>query len=245
MVTETLPPAPVTMQPLVQGGSELRLAGPRDMAAVMALRAAQFRGGQGDDADGFDARFNHLLLTDQGRAMATLRFAVQDAAGLAQGYCAQFFDLSPRPHRRGPFLEIGRLCIDPDCRDPAAMRMIWAGLAQVVDGAGVAMMVGCTSLRGAGHHGDVLAYLAHHHLAPPQITAPARGPHLDLAAGPHDPATALRAMPPLLRSYLAMGGVVADQAALDADLDTTVLLTLVDIAAIPPARARALRALSG
>jgi len=48
-------------------------------------------------------------------------------------------------------------------------------------------------------------------------------------------------LPPLLRSYLAMGGKVGDQAVIDRALQTIHVFTALDVAAIPPARARALR----
>jgi putative hemolysin len=55
----------------------------------------------------------------------------------------------------------------------------------------------------------------------------------------------MRAMPPLLRSYLAMGGWVSDHAVVDRDLGTLHVFTALEIAALPPARARRLRALAG
>ena len=94
------------------------------------------------------------------------------------------------------------------------------------------------------------------HLAPrrwlPRVKAPevfrfARRRRLAAAgAGPgFDPRRGLAAMPPLLRTYLMMGGWVSDHAVLDRKLDTMHVFTGVEIAAIPPARARALRALAG
>ena len=49
-------------------------------------------------------------------------------------------------------------------------------------------------------------------------------------------------MPPLLRSYLAMGGRVSDHAVVDRDLDTLHVFTGLEIGVIPPARARLMRA---
>ena len=54
----------------------------------------------------------------------------------------------------------------------------------------------------------------------------------------------LGGLPPLLRTYLAMGGWVSDHAVIDRDLDTLHVFTAVEVARIPPARARALRALT-
>jgi L-ornithine Nalpha-acyltransferase len=64
------------------------------------------------------------------------------------------------------------------------------------------------------------------------------------AAAEYDPRLAAAQTPRLLRTYLMMGGWVSDHAVLDHDLDTLHVFTALDIAAIPPARARALRAVA-
>ena len=56
---------------------------------------------------------------------------------------------------------------------------------------------------------------------------------------------ALLQMPPLLRSYLGIGGWVSDHAVVDRAMNTLHVFTGVEIAAIPAARARALRAVAG
>jgi putative hemolysin len=52
---------------------------------------------------------------------------------------------------------------------------------------------------------------------------------------------ALRRMPPLLRTYLVMGGWVSDHAVIDNDLNTLHVFTGVEIKRMPPKRARLLR----
>ena len=52
-------------------------------------------------------------------------------------------------------------------------------------------------------------------------------------------------MPPLLRTYLLMGGWVSDHAVVDRDLNTLHVFTALEIRAIPPARARLLRGVAG
>ena len=51
-------------------------------------------------------------------------------------------------------------------------------------------------------------------------------------------------MPPLLRTYLLMGGWVSDHAVIDRDLGTLHVFTGLEIGAVPPARARLLRGLA-
>ena len=86
------------------------------------------------------------------------------------------------------------------------------------------------------------------HLAPDQWRPeprPAAYPYARLITATPDPRAGLLALPPLLRTYLAMGGWVSDHAVQDHDLDTLHVFTAVEIARIPPARARALRAIAG
>jgi putative hemolysin len=50
-------------------------------------------------------------------------------------------------------------------------------------------------------------------------------------------------MPPLLRTYLMMGGWVSDHAVVDRQMNTLHVFTGLEIGAIPAARKRLLRAL--
>ena len=54
---------------------------------------------------------------------------------------------------------------------------------------------------------------------------------------------AMQRMPPLLRSYLMMGGWVSDHAVVDHEMNTLHVFTGLEIGAIPIARKRLLRAL--
>ena len=110
---------------------------------------------------------------------------------------------------------------------------------------GVALLFGCSSFAGVdpAAHADAFAALATRHLAPERLRpGPALAERVALRAGPHDARRALAQMPPLLRTYLAMGGWVSDHAVIDRDLGTIHVCTGVEIAAIPAVRARLLRA---
>ena len=63
--------------------------------------------------------------------------------------------------------------------------------------------------------------------------------------GPLDSARAMASMPPLLRTYLMMGGWVSDHAVVDDKMNTLHVFTGVEIRAIPAARKRLLRAVVG
>ena len=55
---------------------------------------------------------------------------------------------------------------------------------------------------------------------------------------------AMEQLPALLKTYLSMGGWVSDHAVVDVQMNTLHVFTGLEIAAIPPARAKALRAIS-
>jgi putative hemolysin len=114
------------------------------------------------------------------------------------------------------------------------------------------MLFGCSSFYGtdAGAYADSLGLLAARHLAParwmPTVKAPLTVPFArDLAGRAIDGKEAMQRMPPLLRSYLMLGGWVSDHAVVDPDLNTLHVFTGLEIAAIPDSRKRLLRADAG
>lgn len=239
------------MKPIRQGRHVARLAeGSRDLARAQALRWQAFRtarglaAGPGLDRDGFDDRCRHLLVETEGEVTACLRL-MTFAGGpeAAKGYSAQFYDLSPLGAIAGPMAEVGRFCLHPSCRDPDLPRLVWAALARLAEAEGIGFLFGCTSLAGAdpARHGAALALLGRDHLGPPGLRPPPRaGASVPLPVA-HAGARGEAGLPALLRSYLSLGGWVADHAVIDRTLDTLLVFTALDIASVPPARVRALR----
>lgn len=232
-----------------KGRFRVRLAtGEADLALAQRLRHLAFRGGSGRDGDRFDVLWRHLLIerVQGGELVGTCRFWVfRDGVESAGGYTAQFYDLSAFRAISAPVLEMGRFCMAPGMADADALRLAWAALTRVVDSEGVALLFGCSSFAGVdpAAHADAFAALAAGHLAPERLRpGPATAERVALQAGPHDARRALAQLPPLLRTYLAMGGWVSDHAVIDRDLGTIHVCTGVEIAAIPPVRARLLRA---
>jgi putative hemolysin len=229
--------------PLHRGHYTARLAASEgDVAAAQALRHLAFRGTAGRDADAFDPLCRHLLVETSGTLVACCRlqhFGPGD--DLQASYAAQTYDLTRLATFAGPKIELGRFCLHPARSDPDILRLIWAALTRVIDAGGVTLMFGCTSLPGADpqRHRAALATLRRH-TAPLAFAPGQRAPDLvALPEGQGDPA----ALPPLLRSYLTLGAFVSDHAVIDRDLDTLHVLTALPVAQVPPARARALRAL--
>ncbi|HAW48722.1 MAG TPA: ornithine-acyl-ACP acyltransferase [Roseovarius sp.] len=245
------------MREIRQGRYVARLArGPGDVARAQALRAEAFLGTAGGcDADAHDAVCLHLLVEEArgGRLVCCFRvLLLEDGAGIARSYSAQFYELSALAAFEGRMAEMGRFCIRPGLTDPDILRVAWAAMTRLVDEHGVAMLFGCSSFKGVetAPYLDAFAVLGARHLAPrrwwPRVKAPAVFRFAErLKRHKPDPRQAMRHMPPLLRTYLMMGGWVSDHAVIDRQMDTLHVFTGVEIGAIPAARARLLRALAG
>lgn len=234
----------------------VRLArGEGDLSRALRLRAQMFRGDVlAVDADAFDPKCRHLLVEARadGALVATCRLLdIADGRAIGHSYAAQFYGLDALAGYRGRMIELGRFAVAPQDDSGEVLRLALAGLTGIVEDEGVEMLFGCSSFAGTGPEAylDAFALLRARHLAPerwqPRIKA---GEVFRFAARLRrkpDLKRALKAMPPLLRSYLAMGGWVSNHAVIDRDLGTLHVFTGLEIGAVPPARARALRSLRG
>lgn len=246
------------MEPLRKGRYIARLASaPSDVEAALALRARCFRGGA-DDRDRFDDTCRHVLVEDVEdveacRLVCTFRLLpLKGGSDIGQSYSAQYYNLSALHAFDGPMVEMGRFCVAPETPDPDILRLAWGSMTSFVDAEGVELLFGCSSFSGteAAAYEDAFALLKERHLAPkrwlPRVKAPkvfrfARA----LVGRKPDRKQAMLRMPPLLKTYLAMGGWVSDHAVVDQDLGTLHVFTGVEIRAVPAARARILRGLAG
>lgn len=231
-----------------------------DLRAAQRLRWLCFMGPQDGagtaealDADALDDICTHVLIEDSRTGQLVACFRLLDLASgaeIGRSYSAQYYDLGALGDFAGPMVEVGRFCVHPAHSDPDVLRVAWAALTAHVDARGAELLFGCSSFLGtdARRHEDAFAMLRERHLAPrrwlPRVKAPEVFRFARLLRRP-DPRRAMAAMPPLLRTYLMMGGWVSDHAVMDRKLGTMHVFTGLEIKAIPPGRARALRALAG
>ena len=234
-----------------------------DLRAAQALRFRAFRGDapgpdRADDwldADAFDDACGHILVEDAAHGALVCCYRVlplPSGAEIGRSYAARSYDLSGLQAFPGPMVEMGRFCIDPDRHDADILRVAWAALTRYVDIRGIEMLFGCASFRGtrAADYHDAFALLSRRHLGPgrwlPRVKAPTVYCFAErLRTMTPNPKVARRRMPPLLKTYLLMGGWVSDHAVIDRDLDTLHVFTGLEIGRVPPARAQRLRGLAG
>ncbi|PZX17551.1 putative hemolysin [Palleronia aestuarii] len=225
------------------------LRGDADLAQAFALRRAAFRADRGGP-DRFDAVSRHLIIEDpaSGVPLGTCRLRpIADGSTLQETYCAEYYDLDPLLGRRGAVIEVGRLCVAPSGAAADILRVVWAALARIVERERAGLLIGCASFAGTDpdRHRAAFDLLGRHHLGPDEIRPQGSARSIRFATdAPVAARQGLAALPPLLRSYLAMGGWVGGHAVIDDAMDTIHVFTALDVAAIPKTRRRALLSLA-
>ncbi|WP_120632984.1 GNAT family N-acyltransferase [Ruegeria sp. EL01] len=240
---------------LNKGRYQARLAqSARDIAAAQGLRTLAF-GTKQSDQDDFDALCAHILVEDMcsdGQLVCCFRMlTMADGREIGRSYSAQFYDLSSLADFSGCMVEMGRFCVHPDWTDPDILRVAWGAMTTYVDQNVVEMLFGCSSFAGTEttEYFDAFAMLRDRHLGPkrwlPRVKAPDVFRFASRLRRRPDAKKAMLRMPPLLRTYLMMGGWVSDHAVVDRHMNTLHVFTGLEIGAIPPARKRLLRAVAG
>ncbi len=237
------------------GRLELRLARTdAELDAAQALRYRVFYEEKGAvaagdvadaarDIDRYDAYADHLIVVDLARAgrpeqavVGCYRLLGEAAARAAGGfYSSAEFDLAGIVGA-GRMLELGRSCIDPGYRGGTVMQLLWRGIADYVELHDIGLMFGCASLPGTDP--DALAlpltYLHRRHLAPLSLrprAVPERFVACERLQGAGiDETAAIQALPPLIKGYLRLGGMIGDGAVIDASFNT------VDVCLVLPAK---------
>ncbi|WP_415182656.1 GNAT family N-acetyltransferase [Phaeovulum sp.] len=229
----------------------------RDLLAAQRLRYMVFveeLGGDGPwvdhqdrlEKDEFDPVYDHLILVDTRRDAATLDHVVgvyrlltgARAREFGRFYCDSEYDLSLLRASGRRLLELGRSCVHPDYRGGAGMFLLWNALAGYVLDHNIEILFGVASFHGTQIEALKLplAWLHHHHLAPPALRVRARAAHfqrMDLVpAADLDRRAAMVQMPALIKAYLRLGGTVGEGAYLDLPFNTTDVLVMMDTAAM-------------
>lgn len=240
-----------------RGGYHVRFAASaEDLHRAQALRHLCFVTGagragfpDGREADRFDPACDHVLVERGADVLCTFRLATYGAGAEAErGYAAQYYNLAQLHDKPAPMVELGRFCVHPKAQgDADVLRMAWGMIAAYVDAHVAQLLFGCSSFAGtdAERFRAALDLLAARYLAPADWAIGPRAPEVVAfardAAEVADHRAALAQIPPLLRTYLTMGGWVSDHAVVDRKMNTLHVFTGLEIARIPAARAQALR----
>ncbi|MBL9048556.1 MAG: GNAT family N-acetyltransferase [Tabrizicola sp.] len=241
------------MEPIHKGGMVARLVhGRAELDRVLAFRRRAFPHRHGREEDAQDALSAHVVVEGAGEVLAYFRVMLFGwGAGLQQGYAARFYDVGPLSGYAKPIAEMGRFCVAPGGVHPDVLRLAWGAMTRIVDEGQAGLLVGCSSFRGFGWeaHRAGLALLAAEFIGPAEHLPGRKATEVvdypSLAGPVTDRRASLAALPPLLRTYLGMGGWVSDHAVVDRELDTLHVFTCVEVDRVPAARAASLRAVAG
>ncbi|MBM3525744.1 MAG: GNAT family N-acetyltransferase [Alphaproteobacteria bacterium] len=201
------------------------------------------------DFDEFDDYCDHLLVLDHKLGegpesiIGTYRLLRRSVADRHRGfYTESEFDITPLKNVPGELLELGRSCVDSRYRTRPTMQLLWAAIAAYVFTHDIKIMFGCGSLPGTDPQAvaGALSYLHHNHLAPPEIRVralPHRYVDMNLrapdsvseadAASALDTRAVLAGLPPLIKGYLRLGGLIGDGAVIDPEFNTVDVCIIV------------------
>lgn len=196
------------------------------------------------ERDEFDPFYDHLILVDDRVERSTLEHVVgvyrllsgEKAKEHGRFYSEGEYDLSVLKASGRRLLELGRSCIAAEYRGGLGLHMLWRGLTDYVQEHQAEILFGVASLHGT----DVdalalpLSHLHHAFLAPEHLrvrtVADAYQPMNLIPPEKIDRVAAMRAVPPLIKSYLRLGGFVGDGAFVDHAFNTTDVCLVMDTA---------------
>lgn len=193
--------------------------------------------------DAFDPYFDHVILIDLDpgisdpldRVVGVYRLMRDAAARAGVGfYGASEYDLTPILNAGRPSVELGRSCVAAEHRGGPGMHLLWNGLAEYVLTRGIEILFGVASFHGTDPEplAEALSYLHHFHLAPRDLRVRAQPDHFiamdRMPVEAVEAPRALKAIPPLIKAYLRLGGWVGEGAYLDRAFNTIDVCVVMD-----------------
>ena len=183
------------------------------------------------DFDEYDEFCDHLLIEDIATKKIVGSYRILRRSQLPADmkfYTAKEFDLSKTlAHFKGEVMELGRACVDINYRDRSTIQLLWRAIGEYSTKYDIELMFGCGSFFGSDYkeHAAALSYLYHNHLAPEEFR-PSALPEffkpINLKKPDEfDAKRTLATLPPLIKGYLRLGGVIGDGAYEDHDSNTT------------------------
>lgn len=207
-----------------------------EMGAAANLAVQQ----QKRDFDQFDDACYHLIVIDnnrvgESRVVGTYRLLTRsNVTKIGSFYTETEYDISALKSYSGEIMELGRSCVEQQYRTRPVIQMLWQGIGSFIAAKDIKLMFGCASFHGVNvkEHIHAMSYLYHYHLAPENVRPIALPAHyVDMNLMPKEevvPRAALTVLPPLIKGYLRVGGLIGDGAVIDYAFNTTDVSIVVE-----------------
>jgi putative hemolysin len=199
----------------------------------------------GIDRDEFDEQCLHLIVVEKKNKtiIGTYRLHLGSIALISKGfYSEQEYHIQGLETIAKSSLELGRSCISPEYRTGAAVALLWAGIATLMNRAGLIYMLGCASLETTDSSvGWALhKYFLHHGKSSKILTATPKnkyilpqGDEYKIAEYLRHPQELQKHIPPLFKGYLRAGCEICGEPALDTEFGTIDFLIIVNKESTP------------
>jgi putative hemolysin len=203
----------------------------------------EFRGWTqgGLDFDKFDSRFDHLVIIHKKTNEVIGTYRLSYSENIRSSYTGLEFDLSRLQYFGGPYLELGRACIEKSHRRGVVISLLWRGIAEYMNLCGAQTLYGCSSLKINHAREAALVYryleqekaISELPLCSPtkKFTFTDLDAWLEYFKSPledYQVSEAQSLIPPLLSSYLKMGAKIMAKPAFDSDFDCIDMLTVLN-----------------
>jgi putative hemolysin len=190
------------------------------------------------DVDVYDSTADHLLIMEKSRDKVIGTYRILNSNEVSHFYSESEFDLDAIKALPGTKLEVGRACIHPDYRNSAVLSCLWTGIAEYIRQTNAEYIFGCSSVSidSSVSLNDIHTTLLKKYLSTSsERVSPKQSYPLETVE--MDERTLLkteRLLPPLLKGYLKMGGIICGEPAWDPEFRTLDYFTLVKRSELHP-----------
>lgn len=216
-----------------------------ELAKVLRLRYEVFyrellekRQTLGMDFDKFDLGCDHLIIIDKKTDAFIGTYRLISSLFTSKFYSETEFNLQNIITLSGIKLELGRACVHRDYRTGSSIALLWRGITEYMKETGTKYMFGCSSIKSTDKLDIAAIYknLSHNFLASPECQVTPKRKFiikdfegLSNCVSKEIETAASEKIPPLIKSYLNMGGLICGEPAYDNKFKCADLFTLFNV----------------
>lgn len=216
-----------------------------ELAKVLRLRYEVFyrellekRQTLGMDFDKFDFSCDHLIIIDKKTDTFIGTYRLISSLFTSKFYSETEFNLQNITALTGTKLELGRACVHRDYRNGSSIALLWRGITEYMKETGTKYMFGCSSVKTTDKLEIAAIYKnlsnSYHasqecHVTPKRKFKIKDFDVLSNSVSKEIEDEATGKIPPLIKSYLNMGGLICGEPAYDKKFKCADLFTLFNI----------------